>query len=61
MPGLVQESPFKRITVKELHPTFAAEVQDVDFANVDDETVAEIRAAVDKVSSITHWPSLCMH
>jgi alpha-ketoglutarate-dependent taurine dioxygenase len=49
MPGLVQSSPFKRIKVVELHPTFAAEVQGVNFADLDDETVAEVRAAVDKV------------
>lgn len=49
MPGVVTEPNFKRITVKEIHPTFAAEVQGVDFGNTDDETMAEIRAAMAKV------------
>ena len=35
--------------MKELHPTFGAEIEGVDFKNVDDETLAEVRAAVDKV------------
>ncbi len=49
MPGVVPPSPFKRIDVVPLHATFAAEVKGANFANLDDETLAEIRAAVDQV------------
>ncbi|RFU35443.1 hypothetical protein B7463_g865, partial [Scytalidium lignicola] len=48
MPGLIQESPFKTITVKELHPTFGAEVEGVDFHNLSDEQFNEIVAAMAK-------------
>ncbi|KAI8631228.1 alpha-ketoglutarate-dependent 2,4-dichlorophenoxyacetate dioxygenase [Xylariaceae sp. FL1651] len=48
MPGLVQDSPFKTFEVKELHPTFAAEVAGVDFENVSEEQFAEILAAMAK-------------
>ncbi|KAL1965250.1 hypothetical protein VTN77DRAFT_5852 [Rasamsonia byssochlamydoides] len=47
--GIVQdESSFKTITVKPLHPTFAAEIEGVDFSNVSDETLSEILAALAK-------------
>lgn len=49
MPGLVQESPFKTITVKELHPTFGAEIEGADFVNTTDEQFEEIKAALAKV------------
>ncbi|KAI6082968.1 taurine catabolism dioxygenase [Hypoxylon rubiginosum] len=48
MPGLVQETPFKTITVNELHPTFAAEVTGVNFQDVSEEQFAEIVAAMAK-------------
>ncbi|KAI1141328.1 taurine catabolism dioxygenase [Hypoxylon sp. FL0543] len=48
MPGLIQESPFKTITVKELHPTFGAEISGVDFQNVSEEQFKEIVAAMAK-------------
>ncbi|KAL1879104.1 hypothetical protein VTK73DRAFT_7328 [Phialemonium thermophilum] len=49
MPGLVtQDTPFKTIKVKELHPTFGAEIEGVDFDNVSDETLQEIIAAMAK-------------
>ncbi|KAI2626912.1 taurine catabolism dioxygenase [Hypomontagnella submonticulosa] len=48
MPGLIQESPFKTITVHELHPTFAAEVSGIDFQNVSEEQFSEIVAAMAK-------------
>ncbi|KAI0026018.1 alpha-ketoglutarate-dependent 2,4-dichlorophenoxyacetate dioxygenase [Xylariomycetidae sp. FL0641] len=48
MPGLIQESPFKTIQIKELHPTFAAEVTGVNFQDVSDEQFAEILAAMAK-------------
>lgn len=38
------------ITIKELHPTFAAEVHDVDFQNLTDEQFDEIYQAITKVS-----------
>ena len=52
MPGLIQESPFKTITVHELHPTFAAEVSGVDFQNVSEEQFSEIVAAMAKVNAM---------
>ncbi|KAI1387305.1 taurine catabolism dioxygenase [Hypoxylon trugodes] len=48
MPGLIQESPFKTITVQELHPTFAAEVSGVNFQDVSEEQFKEIIAAMAK-------------
>ncbi|KAI1307151.1 alpha-ketoglutarate-dependent 2,4-dichlorophenoxyacetate dioxygenase [Xylaria venustula] len=50
MPGLVKEdeASFKTIEIKELHPTFAAEVLGVDFEDVSDEQFAEIMAAMAK-------------
>ncbi|KAK3321481.1 alpha-ketoglutarate-dependent 2,4-dichlorophenoxyacetate dioxygenase [Cercophora scortea] len=49
MPGvLTQTTPFKTITVKELHPTFGAEVSGVDFENSTDEQFDEIVAAMAK-------------
>ncbi len=51
MPGLIQETPFQTITVKELHPTFGAEVQGVNFENLSNEQLAEIKAAMAKVPS----------
>ncbi|KAI1099230.1 taurine catabolism dioxygenase [Jackrogersella minutella] len=48
MPGLIQESPFQTITVKELHPTFGAEVGGVNFQNLSDEQFREILAAMAK-------------
>lgn len=50
MPGLIQQPQFKTITVKELHPTFGAEIQGVDFDNLPDEQFNEIKAALAKVS-----------
>ncbi len=50
MPGLIQETPFKTLTVRELHPTFGAEVEGVDFENLTDEGLQEILAAMAKVN-----------
>ena len=50
MPGiLIQDAPFKTLRVKELHPTFGAEIEGVDFDNVSDETLGEIISAMAKV------------
>jgi len=52
MPGvLVKDSTvFDHIKVKELHPTFAAEISGVDFSNpLKDEVFEEIQSAVTKV------------
>jgi len=49
MPGLIQETPFKTFAVRELHPTFGAEIEGVDFANLTDEGLREIIAAMAKV------------
>ncbi len=47
MPGLLTEPDFKHITVKELHPTFVAEIQGVDFSTpVDPEVFSEIKEAL---------------
>lgn len=63
MPGLIQETPFKTITVKELHPTFGAEIEGVDFDNLTDEQFSEVKAALTKVRPQPHastntYPSL---
>lgn len=47
---------FKTITVKELHPTFAAEVEGVDFENLSDEQLQEILAAMAKVQGVLEDP-----
>jgi hypothetical protein len=47
---------FKTITVKELHPTFAAEVEGVDFENLSDEQLQEILAAMAKVQGVLEKP-----
>jgi alpha-ketoglutarate-dependent 2,4-dichlorophenoxyacetate dioxygenase len=50
MPGLIQEGgPFKTIRVKELHPTFGAEIEGVDFPNPSEEQFKELLAAMAKV------------
>jgi alpha-ketoglutarate-dependent 2,4-dichlorophenoxyacetate dioxygenase len=54
MPELVQESPFKTITVKELHPTFCAQVDGVNFPNPSEEQFQEVLAAMAKVSIRYH-------
>ncbi|KAI1440638.1 taurine catabolism dioxygenase [Annulohypoxylon stygium] len=48
MPGVIQESPFKTIQVKELHPTFGAEVSGVNFQDLSEEQFKEILAAMAK-------------
>jgi hypothetical protein len=50
IPGRIQESPYSRIAVKELHPTFGAEISGIDFSQpVDDETFREVLEAISKV------------
>jgi alpha-ketoglutarate-dependent 2,4-dichlorophenoxyacetate dioxygenase len=51
MPSLIQETPFKTITAKELHPTFGAEIQGVNFLDLSDEQFQEVLAAMAKVGS----------
>lgn len=56
MPGVLQAAPFKTIKVVELHPTFGAEIQGVDFSCISDESFSEILAALAKVaSSVENW------
>jgi alpha-ketoglutarate-dependent 2,4-dichlorophenoxyacetate dioxygenase len=56
MPGLLQEPQFKHITVKELHPTFVAEVQGVDFSKpVSPEVFSEIQNALAKVKLLSKY------
>ncbi len=50
MPGLISETPYQHITVKELAPTFVAEVQGVDFSKpIEPEVFQEIKDALAKV------------
>lgn len=42
------------VTIKELHPTFAAEVRGVDFQNLTDDQFDEIYKAITKVSPRAH-------
>jgi alpha-ketoglutarate-dependent 2,4-dichlorophenoxyacetate dioxygenase len=50
MPGLVtQNAPFQTISIRELHPSFGAEVLDADFQNMSEEQFQEIKAAMAKV------------
>ena len=54
MPGLTTEPSFKHITIKELHPTFGAEISGIDFSKpVDDDVFQEVLAAITKVSTYT--------
>ncbi|KAI0517951.1 alpha-ketoglutarate-dependent 2,4-dichlorophenoxyacetate dioxygenase [Xylaria bambusicola] len=48
MPGLLEEQTFKTIEIKELHPTFGAEVLGVNFEDVSEEQFSEIMAAMTK-------------
>lgn len=49
MPGvLLRDTPFKTITVKELHPSYGAEIAGADFVNMSEEQFQEIRAAMAK-------------
>lgn len=52
MPGLLndeEEQPFETIKVKQLHPTFAAEISGVNFENLSEEQFSDILAAMAKV------------
>jgi alpha-ketoglutarate-dependent 2,4-dichlorophenoxyacetate dioxygenase len=50
MPGpLAEASHFKTITVKELHPSYGAEIIGADFENATDEQFQEIKSAMAKV------------
>ena len=53
MPGLLltPETEFKNLYIKELHPTFAAEIEGVDFTKpIPDDVFREIQAASAKVN-----------
>ena len=53
MPGrLTQDTPFETISIKELHPTYGAEVIGANFQNMSDKQFTEIRAAMAKVPLI---------
>lgn len=55
MPGvLLQDTPFQTISIKELHPSYGAEVIGADFKNMSDEQFKEIKAAMAKVPPIQH-------
>lgn len=62
MAGLKQATTFKTITVKELHPTFGAEIEGADFDGMTDEQFDEIKAALAKVGlSLPRPSSLDVH
>ncbi|KAK6837032.1 taurine catabolism dioxygenase [Apiospora arundinis] len=48
MPGIIETPSSETIKVRELHPTFAAEITGVDFRDVSEEQFAEIIAAMAK-------------
>ena len=48
-----EEPEFKTLTINKLHPTFAAEVDCVDFQNLTDEQFQEVFAAMAKVNFIS--------
>ena len=54
MPGFVRpDREFKHLTIKELHPTFAAEIGGVDFSKeIPDDVFDEILAASAKVNPL---------
>lgn len=49
MPVSQQDDSYETITVKALHPTFAAEVQGVDFSQLSNKQLDEVVAALAKV------------
>ena len=63
MPGIITEPAFKTLKVKELHPTFAAEVEGADFLNMTEEQFGEVKAAMAKVRTflyvVCQYGSLC--
>jgi hypothetical protein len=60
MPGLIQEPHFEHIRIKEIGPTFAAEVEGVDFSQeIPQEVFDEILKAIAKVSWL--FPSNSQH
>ena len=61
MPGIIQQPSAQKLSIKPLHPTFAAEVEGVDFQNLTDETFQEILAAMAKVHSPSLPPSDHLH
>jgi len=62
MPSAIEESStgsppfpsFKTITIKELHPTFGAEVQGVNFPDPSEEQFQEILHAMTKLTNMNH-------
>jgi alpha-ketoglutarate-dependent taurine dioxygenase len=52
MPGLIQTPSFQKLDIKPLHPTFGAEIENVNLTNVSDETFQEILAAMAQVGYI---------
>lgn len=50
MPVATARPSFETITVKELHPTFAAEIEGVDFQKLSDQQYEEVIGALAKVS-----------
>lgn len=51
MPGIIQEPSPEGLTIKELHPSFGAEIEGVDFENLSEAQFVEIKSAMAKVRS----------
>jgi hypothetical protein len=61
MPGLItQNLPFQTISIKELHPSYGAEVIGADFQSMTDEQFQEIKAAMAKVP-LSYQPTSTHH
>ena len=58
MSGLVQQPIFRHLEIKELHPTFGAEITGSNFQQMQDEEFQEILAAMAKASGRTTRPEL---
>ena len=57
MPHAEESVPYQHIWVKELHPTFGAEVFGIDFSKpVPPEVFAEVKAAITKVLHLCPRP-----
>jgi alpha-ketoglutarate-dependent 2,4-dichlorophenoxyacetate dioxygenase len=51
MTGVITRDTYSTMAIKELHPTFAAEVQGVNFQDLSEQQFQEILSALAKVCS----------
>jgi alpha-ketoglutarate-dependent 2,4-dichlorophenoxyacetate dioxygenase len=54
MTTVITRDTYNTITINELHPTFAAEVQGVNFQPLSEEQFQEVLSALAKVRSYNH-------